>query len=80
MNAEWPQCTGCGWGLSPPAPRNQPSSSALNDMTEQQKRMVAFDDWFAEAEKDLAWRMRWMHCEMRRDANHEPTWKRRRRS
>ena len=52
----------------------------LNDMTKQQKRMVAFDDWFAEAEKDLAWRMRWMHCEMRRDANHEPTWKRRGRS
>ena len=77
---EWAYCTECKWGLPPPAPRIRPSSSALNEMTEHQKRMAAFDDWSAEVEKDDAWGMMLLHCNMAENANREPAWKRRRRS
>ena len=42
--------------------------------------MAAFDDWSAEMEKDYAWGMMLMHCNMAENANREPAWKRRRRS
>ena len=80
VNTEWAYCTECKWGLPPPAPRIRPSSSALNEMTEHQKRIAAFDDWSAEMEKDFAWGMMLMHCDMAESANREPAWKRRRRS
>ena len=80
VNTEWAYCTECKWGLPPPAPRIRPSSSALNEMTEHQKRMAAFDEWSAEMEKDYAWGMMLLHCNMAENANREPAWKRRRRS
>ena len=80
VNAEWPHCVACKWGLPPPPSRKRPSSSELQEMTEKQRWLAKWEDRNDESERVNARLMRQLHCEPPRGPDHEPAWKRRRRS
>ena len=70
VSAERPHCARCGWGLSGPAPA--PANRG--------QRRSRLDDMVEENEKNVAQWLKRVRCVQRPDANHEPAWKRRRRS
>ena len=68
VSAERPHCTRCKSGLPGPAPaRRGHQRSRLDDIVE-------------ENETNMVQWLKRVRCEQRPDANHEPAWKRRRRS
>ena len=68
VSAGQPHCATCKWGLPEPAPaRRSQQRSRLANVIE-------------ENEKNLEHLLKRIRCKQRPDPNHEPAWKRRRRS